>query len=345
MRSSSGQGAISMTRSRIRRIPLVLLPFCLCIAAAAHAQAAASSVSLGHAHRTFTASGCGVAASPGTVTLTPTIDAHVRTVLVHVPAGYTGRTHTPLVLNLHGSGSTPSQQERFSGMDATADTAGFIVAYPQGGIPSGSGYDWNIPNEPLLGGSPVPAGSPDDVSFLVKLVSVLEQRYCVDAKRVFATGFSGGARMASQLGCDASTTFAAIAPVSGLRLPAPCSGKRAVPVISFHGTADPVDPYIGHGQKYWTYSVPAAAQKWAKHDGCSAHAAQSTPAATVTLTTYSSCRSGAAVDLYTISGEGHEWPGGPHLPLRITALLGPQSNAVKGDALIWQFFRRHPRTS
>ena len=106
----------------------------------------------------------------------------------------------------------------------------------------------------------------------------LDQNYCIDRNRVFATGFSGGARMASQLACDASKIFAAVAPVSGLRFPSPCPSTRAVPVAAFHGTADPVDPYAGHGQKYWTYSVPVAAGRWAVHNRCSKSAANSLPA-------------------------------------------------------------------
>ena len=103
--------------------------------------------------------------------------------------------------------------------------------------------------------------APDDVTFLTDLVGVLEHRYCIDSTQVYATGFSGGARMASQLACDASNVFAAVAPVSGLRRPTPCPASRPVPVIAFHGTADPVDPYNGNGQAYWTYSVPQAARR------------------------------------------------------------------------------------
>jgi poly(3-hydroxybutyrate) depolymerase len=202
------------------------------------------------------ARGCGGHAS-GSTTLTLTIGGHSRTVIVHVPKGYSGRTAVALVLNLPGSGTTAADQELFTGMDATADADGFIVAYPQALIAEGNGFDWNVPGEPLIGGRAVPAGAPDDVAFLTQLVGVLEGRYCIAPTRVYATGFSGGARMASQLACDSSGVFAAVAPVSGLRRPTPCPTTRAVPVLSFHGIADPVDPYNGHGQKYWTYSVPA----------------------------------------------------------------------------------------
>jgi len=244
------------------------------------------------------------------------------------------------VLNMHGSGSTAETQEKFTGMDATADSAGFIVAYPQALIPDGTGFDWNIPRARLIRGRAVPAGAADDVSFLTTLVGRLGRRYCIDAHRVYATGFSGGARMSSQLGCDTSNVFAAVAPVSGLRLPTPCPAKQAVPVISFHGTVDPVDPYAGHGASYWTYSVPPAKVDWARHDGCASSPTVSHPASTVTLTTYAGCRNGATVELYSIKGEGHEWPDGPPLPRPYLAVLGPQSTAVDADRLIWAFFTR-----
>ncbi|MGO8873724.1 MAG: alpha/beta hydrolase family esterase [Acidimicrobiales bacterium] len=265
-----------------------------------------------------------------------------RTVIVHVPTGYRPSAPVPLVLNMHGSQSTAAQQEALTGMDATADADRFIVAYPQADIPAGAGYEWNVPGQPLFGGAPVPADAPDDVSFLEQLVTSLGQTYCIDQNRIDATGFSGGARMASQLGCDASTTFAAVAPVSGLRLPSPCPSTRPVPVISFHGTADPVDPYLGDGQKCWTYSVPVAAQRWAAHNGCSANPARSQPEAEVTLTAYSGCSGGADVELYSIVGEGHEWPGGPTLPRTVTRLLGPQTDAISANSVMWAFFTDHP---
>ncbi len=280
--------------------------------------------------------------APGTATITPTIGGVVRTAVVHVPTGY-ATSPVPLVVNMHGSQSTATQQEAFTGMDATADADGFLVVYPQADIPSGTGFEWNVPGQPLFGGAAVPAGSADDVAFIEQLVDRLEQQYCIDESRIYATGFSGGARMASQLGCDASTTFAAIAPVSGLRFPSPCPSTRAVPVVAFHGTADPVDPYAGHGQPYWTYSVPVAASRWAVHNTCTPAAAITHPVPTVQVSTYQPCAGGSAVQLYTITGEGHEWPGGPPLPRALTRVLGPQSSAISANDVMWAFFEAHPR--
>ena len=147
--------------------------------------------------------------------------------------------------------------------------------------------------------------------------------------------------MTSQLACDDSGLFAAVAPVSGLRRAKPCPTTRAVPVISFHGSADPVDPFGGNGESYWTYSVTTAAKDWSTQDRCTS-VAHSTPVNGVKLTTYATCANGARVELYEIIGEGHEWPGGPTLPSSLTGLLGPQSSLVSADALMWAFFQAHP---
>lgn len=287
---------------------------------------------------------CNGQAKAGNSVVTVSSGGVQRTVLLHLPSEYSDSQKTPLILNLHGSESTASAQEAFTGMDATADQDGFVVAYPQAAIAEGTGYDWNIPGQPLLGGSRAPANAPNDVAFLQQTIDVLEAGLCVDTTRVYVTGFSGGARMTSQLGCDLSTVVAAIAPVSGLRFPDPCPATRPVPVMAFHGTADPVDPYNGNGGAYWTYSVPTAAQRWAAYEGCSSAPAVTQPQSALRLTSYTGCKGGASVSLYTIVGEGHEWPGGPRLGPGYTAVLGTQSNAINANNTIWQFFSSHPLT-
>jgi polyhydroxybutyrate depolymerase len=285
---------------------------------------------------------CDGQAKPGDSVVTIESGGTQRTVLLHLPSGYTDRQRTPLILNLHGSESTASAQAAFTGMNATADADGFVVAYPQAAIAEGTGFDWNVPAQPLLGGGNPPPNAPNDVDFLQLTITTLETGLCIDTSRIYVTGFSGGARMASQLGCDLSTVIAAIAPVSGLRFPDPCPATRAVPVISFHGTADPVDPYDGDGQAYWTYSVPTAAERWAAFEGCTPAPALLHPPPDVQVTSYTGCKNGAAVSLYTVIGEGHEWPGGPHLGRAYTDVLGAQSNAIDANNTMWQFFVSHP---
>jgi polyhydroxybutyrate depolymerase len=293
---------------------------------------------------TTDSTGCGLGAVAGSHSITMKIAGHQRTFIVHVPTGYSATTAVALVLNLHGSGSTALAQESFSGMDATSNEQTFIVAYPQGLIVSGTGFDWNVPGVPLIGGAYPPKDSANDITFLVDLVGHLESTYCVNRTEVYATGMSGGGRMASQLACDASDVFAAVAPVAGLRRPTPCPTTRPVPVIAFHGIADPIDPYKGNGQAYWTYSVQEAASMWADQDGCDVNSTTRLHKH-YTLTTYAKCKSGAQVELYSLKGEGHEWPGGPTMSPLITDVLGPQSNAVNANDVMWSFFVAHPLTA
>ncbi|MGA7836119.1 MAG: PHB depolymerase family esterase [Acidimicrobiales bacterium] len=328
-----------MKNAALHRRPVVTYLFAGLLASTALVGLSASSQRASAA----TTTGCGAPGSSATLTLK--VNGFERTVIVHLPLGSSDTTPFALVLNLHGSGSTALEQEGFTKMNKTANEDGFIVAYPQALIADGTGFDWNVPGVPLIGGRSVPAHAANDVKFLISLVGILEHRYCVNPHEVYATGFSGGARETSQLACDASSVVAAVAPVSGLRRPSPCRSTRAVPIISFHGSADPVDPFAGNGQPYWTYSVPKAERLWAKQDHCTSGPTTSTPASGATLTTYAKCSGGSEVQLYEVLGEGHEWPGGPTMPSSITALLGPQSSAVNANALMWAFFSAHPLPS
>jgi polyhydroxybutyrate depolymerase len=271
-------------------------------------------------------------APSSTTTLTVQQGALARTVVVHVPPAHASDA-LPLLLNLHASGGTAAGQEQYTGMDALADAHGFIVAYPQGAIVAGAGYSWNVPGVPLSDGSAVPPGSADDRDFAALAVAAVSKLHRIDDKRVFATGFSGGARMASQLGCDRPSLFAAIGPVSGLRSPTPC-GQPAVAVVTLHGDADATNPYSGSDKPYWTYGVPQAAANWAAHDGCAPTPTVSQLAPDLTLTRYDGCARHADVELYTIAGGGHAWP---------RASDADGGSAIDAGEISWQFFAAHPQ--
>jgi polyhydroxybutyrate depolymerase len=276
------------------------------------------------AYSTSRTDGCGQPAKPGTSTLTLASDGRQRIVQLHVPQEYPLGKPVPLVLNLHGSGSTAARQAAASGLDATADRHTFLVAYPEGDWRAGGGFTWNIPGTPTWS-----ARSPDDVAFLGQVVAQLRQRYCVDPARVYAVGFSGGARLASQLACEPDQPYAAVAAVGGLRAPSPCP-TPAIAVLGVHGTADAQNPYSGHGQTYWTYSVPEAARRWAVHNGCAKIPATGSPYPGVTVTAYHTCQAGAAVELYTLVGRPHLWP-------------AAKAGGLDCDEVIWRFFAAHPQ--
>jgi polyhydroxybutyrate depolymerase len=253
-----------------------------------------------------------------------------------------------LVVLLHGSSFNGTRQMQVSRMRQVADRSGFIVAAPNGGASSAAGFAWVIPRVPVLG-TPPPGGLPDDEGYVLDVVAHLQRVACADHRRVYATGYSGGARMISALACDHAEAFAAIAPVAGLRAgtplpgssrpafdPATCHPRRPIPIIAFHGTADPVNPYAGGGPPTWAYSVPTAQRRWAELDHCRRGPALSHLTRTIRLVSYSHCRGGAEVLLYRITGGGHQWPGGTPL-----AQFGPTTQQISASELMSRFFAAH----
>ena len=65
-------------------------------------------------------------------------DGLSREYVLHVPDSYNGNDSFPLVFNLHGGSGTATGQRYLSEMDQVADSAGFIVVYPQGSLVKGN---------------------------------------------------------------------------------------------------------------------------------------------------------------------------------------------------------------
>lgn len=234
-----------------------------------------------------------------------------RTYRLFVPTGYNGRTPVPLVLDLHPSGGTSAGQARTSGFEDVAAREGFAVASPQA-----ENGRWNVP---------VQDGRADDVKFISDVLDHVASQLCIDSTHVYATGFSGGGRMTSLLGCVLNSRIVAIAPVASLRWPAPCTG-RPVPVLTFHGLADPQNTYAGHVEGRngeWIESVPDALAGWAGHNGCKPALITEDPAGPLSTMRYEGCRDGAEVRLIRIDGLGHAWP----------------KTEVDATDKIWQFFK------
>src|SRR4030095_4064943 len=123
-----------------------------------------------------------------------------RAYRLFVPPGYDGHQRLPLVLDLHGSGGNAAGQARNSGLETVSTSERFIVATLEG-----EGGRWNVP---------VQEGRADDVAYVGDVITHVAAQVCTDETRVYATGFSGGARMSSLLACRLNSRIAAIAPVS-----------------------------------------------------------------------------------------------------------------------------------
>jgi polyhydroxybutyrate depolymerase len=265
------------------------------------------------------------------------VDGRARTFRVYRPASLAPSAPVPVVVMLHGGFGSASQAESAYGWDAVADANHFVVVYPDG-----VNRAWAVGGGCC--GTPGSTGV-DDVGFITAMMASLSRRLPVDAQRVYATGISNGGLLAYRLACD-TTLFAAIGPDSATLLGA-CPSPAPVSVIHIHGTADQNIPYDGSQgggvAKIHGTAVPALVAMWATVDGCATPT--DTTAAPVT-TSVATCPQGRAVELITIAGAGHQWPGSTPKPaLELIAGVDPPSTALNATDTIWAFFAAHPRTS
>jgi polyhydroxybutyrate depolymerase len=255
---------------------------------------------------------CAIAHPGGVVNHQLTSGGREREYRLFVPDSYDGEARLPLMFNLHGTGGNAAGQAEDSGMERLAQEEGFIVVGLQG-LQSAWNVAMNDPNQV------------DDVQYVSDVLDDALQKVCVDERKVYATGFSGGARMSSRLACNLSERIAAIAPVSGIRWPAPCTG-RAVPVVTFHGLADPQNTYAGMARAdEWVESVEDALAGWANHNGCDEARNETPEINRVSVYSYSNCADGADVVLYRIAGLDHSWA----------------KNEIDATREMWTFLEKH----
>lgn len=257
-----------------------------------------------------------------------------RAYLLHVPDSYDPQTPTPLVISIHGFAEWPAHQAQVSRWNDLADAEGFIVVYPSG---------TDLPKHWRTGLTASSGDAQMDVQFISDLIDELEKSYNIDPSRIYANGLSNGGGMSYLLACQLADRIAAIGSVAGAyTFPLDqCSPSRAVPLIAFHGTADPIVPYPGGPSRSFDIPFPVVPdwmQGWAARNQCT-EAENTSQEGEVGLVTYSNCSQNADVLFYTILGGGHSWPGGNPLPAWI---VGYTSQQIDATGLMWDFFVEHP---
>ena len=273
-----------------------------------------------------------------------------RTYRVKMPASYDGSSPAPIVFVLHGVGGTGGDMLSFTGLDAMANTFGYIGVFPDA-----SNANWNDGRD--VAGLPTYDLDIDDVGFIGSLIDALAAQYNVDLSRVYVTGFSNGAVMAYRLGCEMSGRIAAVAPVAGA-MPAnyapECSPEFAVPVVAFHGTSDQVVPWAGGDMGTpedplgTILSTEDSVIHWVVKNACDIVPLRTdlpdldvSDGCVALRFEFLNGDAGSQVVFYEIGGGGHTWPGGSRLqPLWG---MGPACQDIDGSLLIWEFFSRHTR--
>ena len=255
-----------------------------------------------------------------------------RAFITYVPSSYSITDTVPLVFALHGLGDIASNFESFMGMNAVADTANFIVVYPQALV------DPLTNNQTAFSSGINFFSGVDDVGFVNALIDTLVNQYNIDTTRVYATGFSMGGFMTHRLACQLSDRLTAVASVSGqmaMSIPPNCNPVKEIPLMHIHGTADGTVRYNGY-DSLQMLSVDSTLAIWQMNNGCTSEPTlvyslpNNAPDNFITTAyRWIDCNNNSEILLYKVDSADHQW------------FYEPASD-FNAATEIWKFFMRHP---
>lgn len=262
-----------------------------------------------------------------------TIVSLARAYSKFIPSSYSKGSSIPLVVLLHGYGSTGAQQESYMKFVTVAEKNKFILVYPDGTIDSVGRRFWNATDACCNFFSPV-----DDEAYLLSILKEMESNYSIDPKRIYFTGHSNGGFMSYRMACRHSDRIAAIASLAGASYftATDCGAKNSVSVLQVHGTKDETILYEGGqilGNSY--PSAFASASQWAAVNQCTQNAvARSTKldlegniaGDETSIKAWTNCQNSSEVELWTVENA-------THIPTLSSTF------ATK----IWEFFAAHPK--
>jgi len=272
------------------------------------------------------------------------VDGHSRSYIVHTPPNSSGALPTVVLLRPYIAGG--SGFPGYTGLDALADAKGFAVAAPNTAFGS-----WGVWNSGGEGPQNI-----DDVGFLRAMIGALAAQGISDPTRIYLAGMSDGGFMAYRGGCELSDLVAAIAVVAATETQLDysdtppqstysCDITHPVPVLHIHGLADTCvrfDGGVGTGlDPVQRQSVPDTIANWQSRDACAAGTTVTSGPGGL-LCSASACAGGSAVQLCTIAGAGHIWPGASYFPLGVNAVCGGSgSSAIDASSAIWAFVSQY----
>lgn len=255
------------------------------------------------------------------------------------------KSSMPLVIGLHGGGSSVADFEIFTQLRQSAEKYGFALL-----LPEGFKRTWNA------GSCCAPATREgiNHVQVIRAMVHAVEKRLEIDSGRVYATGYSNGGMMAYRLACQASDIITAIAPVAAYQMDQNlngavprtvynCQPQRPVPVLHLHGLQDQCAPFAGSPSAGPEGGVRPPVEEsigfWRQQNGCAATSRSDNYGDTAHCQVWDNCTAGSEVQLCTVDNGGHIWPGTGKNPLR-PICGGQPSTAMDANDVMWAFFQR-----
>lgn len=288
-----------------------------------------------------------------------------RNYVLWVPSGYDKRKSSPLVMMLHGCMQKPEDLAAISGMNLVADKNNFLVVYPEQTKEANPLRCWNWFDAKHQ------ARDSAEPALLAAIVQQVGTTYKVDPARVYVAGISAGAAMAVVMGATYPDLFSGIGVMAGLAFKSATTVEtglaamkqggpdpkqqgllafkamgdsvrdksiRRLPVIVFHGDAD---PYLN------PVNADQVIAQWAKtndylDDGQDNDSVKSEPARTIEGSVpagysylryvYGDRAGRLLLEKWIVKGLGHAWSGSP-AAAPFADPKGPDASAE-----MWRFF-------
>ncbi len=283
-------------------------------------------------------------AGPGDYDFSLEHDGLTRTYKVHVPFSYKSKILTPLILAFHGGGGNSEMMadDKYYNLISKSNREGFIIVFPNGAsrLKSGKLATWNAGD--CCGYAR--DNNIDDVGFVKKIIEDMQFKLNIDAKRIYAVGFSNGGMFSYRLACELADQFTAIASVAGTENCNHGIPKGPIAIIHIHAQDDTHVLFNGGAGKDafrdlskvtdFT-SVPETISRWVNRNNCKKTSKRVMEKPGVYCDLYSGCDSNVSVMLCVTASGGHSWPGG-RKPREEAA---NPSNVISAVDEIWEFFK------
>ena len=293
-----------------------------------------------------TSAGCGKAPTAITssqynngTTIPITVNGSQRRYILNVPTNYDNTKPYKFILAVHelnGNDKEMYNQKYYDLLPLSNNTV--IFAAPNGvngstpcsGTGSGdSGCGW-------------PAGN-NNMALMDAVVKQVTDNFCVDTNHIFATGWSYGASMSYEIGCErplggptatANWGVRAVANYAVAQMSGSCTPSSSYPVAYYlhHGTNDSVLTYDGVNPRHTSTTGEAGgvglAKTWALANGCTWVIPQKVISGAHVCTKFAGCKSGYPVEFCSFDGDHVAFPDSNN-----------QSNTW-GPQEVWTFFSK-----
>lgn len=284
-------------------------------------------------------------------------DGETRAYTVYIPASYQGVSSVPLLFNFHGGSGDIASQIDIADMRPIADTAGFILVYPQA-LPDpndGGSTNWTHKAPTTV----------DDVFFVEAMIDALALDYLIDENRVYACGYSNGGEFSFELACRLNDRIAAIGVVARsmfIDTYNECSPSHPTAVVTIHGSNDDYEGITWQGITYYI-SLDEVNSYWSNYNNTDSSPTitplpdlNGNDGSTVEHYSWNNGDGCVSIEHYKVIGGGHDWPGSfgnmdidASLEIwnyvskyNLNGLIGCNTTSIPEEIKEWKEFRISP---